>query len=164
MAPPHSFWGPERHSEAGGQLAGQGWLSEAEWCFAACQVWGGSLYTLKKHVANGARGAQIQPVPCLPGCVCGCGSVFLRLARREGALFSSLHKSTVSAKSPTCQGLLPTHRDLDDLVEHDIRRDVEVEDEVLRGKDPDLLSAGRQRLRAGPHPPGSTGLHPSHLL
>lgn len=27
--------------------------------------------------------------------------------------------------------LLSTHRDLDDLVKHDVRRDVEVEDEIL---------------------------------
>lgn len=43
-------------------------------------------------------------------------------------------------------GRLPTHRDLDDLVEHDVRSDVEVEDEVLEGG----------RTQAGRHQVGSS--------
>lgn len=42
---------------------------------------------------------------------------------------------------PVCQlQLLSTHRDLDDLVKHDIRREVEVEDEILEGRKTRVLA------------------------
>lgn len=65
------------------------------------------------------------------------------------------------------RGLLPTHRDLDDLVKHDIRRDMEVEDEVLEGGRARPAVTGGQQLTAWgstrPLPPGSACLHPGHF-
>lgn len=37
-------------------------------------------------------------------------------------------------RKPSRRPLLSTHRDLDDLVKHDVRRDVKVEDEILEGE------------------------------
>lgn len=48
-----------------------------------------------------------------------------------------MHKGAASLGGHASWGCAHTHRDPDDLVKHDIGRDMEVEDEILeRGKEP----------------------------
>lgn len=107
-------------------MAGQGWLPEAQHqcpvpvpAFAGCEVQVSPLF-------KGVRGAQPRPVPACPAVCQGAGPPFYGRFSQRGALVKFAQRA-VRANLP------PTHRDLDDLVEHDIRRDVEVEDEVLEG-------------------------------
>lgn len=108
------------------------------------------LYALLKDLANGARGAHVQPVPHLPGCVSGCGSAFLWLARPEGCPFQVCTEVQFELRAPPARDCSPLTEILMILSNMTSGGTWKSKTKYWRGKDPDLLSLGGQGLNAGP--------------